>query len=128
MIKVFYFSENRGKINKAFYNYVQHEKQTIRNFDKKRILANDYNFIINLKNFFEKHNQLKKFNEYIEKLQIDLFCNVFRFKNRKLEIFKTLSRELKGKDLSWIYKSEYFKKKNLSKRTRFLFFSKILLK
>lgn len=128
MIKLFYFSEKIGKINKAFYNYVQHNQQTVKNFDKKKILMNDYNFILELKNFFILYNKLDKFGKYIKRLQINLYLNVFRLKYKNLEIFKILTKELKGKNLNWIYESEYFKEKNLSKKVRFLFFSKILLK
>ncbi len=128
VIKLIYFSKRMGKINEAFYNYIQHEKQTIKNFDKKRILMNDYNFILELKSFFESENQLKKYSDAIEKIQVDLYCNTFRLKNRKLEIYKILSKKLTKENIKMIYNSKYFKEKNLSKKIRFIIFSKVLLK
>lgn len=112
-----------GKIDKAFYNYIQHNMQGTKNIDIARSLKEEYKSSLDLINFLSND---KENNKYIKAIKLKLYYNYLKKRYKNLEYYKILKENFMKEDKKGLYDSEYYKKWILKNKIKFWFRSKSL--
>ena len=123
-LKLVFFSKKIGKLNKAFYNYVQHENQGTKNRKKEERYKELFLLYQRIEKFLKKQKCFYKYEKTFND-RIFQFCkSILRKKYKNTEIYLQL-KEYLLKNKKEIFNSSEYKRLKLTKKLRFHLRSRI---
>lgn len=124
-LKLIVYAYRIRKINKAFYNYVQHENQGTKTINKEKKYQDYYNLYMEIKNFLLGKNIFYKYeNEFNEKI-FEFSTRILRLKYRKTQVYKNFKTYLIVNKINFL-NSKTYKKMNIINKIKFQIRSGIL--
>ena len=118
-IQLGYYSNKIGKIEKAFYNYVQHKGQITKNVSIKDIAYAEYFQLLELEKLFLKKED-PNWEEYLKMLKLKTYYFYLKGKNRELPYYKEIREKYLKEDKKWLINSKYYEEWILKNKIKFL--------
>ena len=123
-LKLVFFSKKIGKINKALYNYVQHETQGTKKEKKEKKYSDFYKVYKEIEKFLKEKNVFYKYENEFNSRMFQFCKSILRRKYKNTEVYKLLKNYL-IKNKKNIFASEEYKKTSIIKKIKFHLRNKI---
>lgn len=95
-LQLLYFTNKIGRFNKACYTYVEHSKQTTKTLKKEKIYndyLSGYNYLLK---YFNNYRENEAIIKILENGRIETIYQILNKKNKNLEIYKKIKKEIKN--------------------------------
>lgn len=117
-IETGYYSNKIGKINKAFYNYVQHKNQITKNVSIEKVAEAEYIQLLELEKLFLKKED-PNWEEYLKVVRLKIYYFYLKGKNKNLPYYQEIKKRYLKENKKWLFDSKYYKSWILKNKIKF---------
>ena len=123
-LKLVFFSKKIGKLNKAFYNYVQHENQGTKILKKEKAYEDLFYLYMEIESFLKKQNIFFNYKDVFYSRIFQMCRSILKNKYKNVKIYNRLKKYLL-ENKKEIFNSSEYKRQKLIKKLRFHLKNKI---